>query len=65
MTNEAMAALEAELLRQNAALTEFNDALRSLGDVELQVPAAFLEELDEVTQVAGATCASAVNGIRG
>jgi hypothetical protein len=64
MTNEAMTALEAALLRQNAALSEFTDALRSLGDVELHVPSTFLEELDEIATRCAPQVTPTINGLR-
>ena len=64
MNDESMTALEAELLRQNVALIEFNRVLQSLGDVELQVPASFLEELDEIAQRCEPTRSETINGLR-
>lgn len=49
MNDQTLKSLEAELERQNASFAEFENALRDLGDVELAVPHAFLEELDELT----------------
>lgn len=58
------AALEAELLRQNAALAELTETLKSLGDVELHVPASFLEELDAIAQRCTPTTPATFNGLR-
>lgn len=49
MNDEKLKSLEAELERQNALLAEFESTLRALGDVELAVPHAFLDELDELS----------------
>lgn len=59
-------ALAAELERQNAAFDEVKAALTQLGDVELQVPQAFLDELDELASApkppAGFTSIHALRG---
>jgi hypothetical protein len=41
--------MEAELARQDAELERFETAVCALGDVELAVPTAVLQELDELT----------------
>jgi len=64
MTNEAITALEDELIRQNAALNEINDALRSLGDVEIHVPATFIDELDEIANRCAPRATETINGLR-
>ena len=65
MFNETTtAALEAELLRQDAAFAELTETLKSLGDVELHVPATFLEELDAIVQRCTPITAETFNGLR-
>lgn len=64
MTNEATAALETELRRQNAALIEFNTFITSLGDVELHVPSGFVEELDEIAKRCEPKNDATINGLR-
>ena len=65
MFNETTtAALEAELLRQDAALAEFNETLKSLGDVELHVPATIHEELDANAQRSAPITSQDLNGLR-
>lgn len=51
MKNETptLSALEAELARQDEALESFESTLTSLGDVELAIPRAFFDELEDVT----------------
>jgi hypothetical protein len=48
MDEQKLSELAAEIERQNAAFAEVATALESLGDVELSVSKAFLEELDEL-----------------
>ena len=48
MQDERYAVLAAEIERQNVAFAEVKTALSQLEDVELQVPQAFLEQLDEL-----------------
>ena len=66
MNDDKLNAIAAEIERQNQTMKELETALLSLGDVELAVPKAFFEELEEL-------CAAGVNqtvvlpafGIRG
>lgn len=46
---DELAALEAELARQNEELDVTYAALRELGDVQLSIPSEMLEEIDHVT----------------
>lgn len=65
MTNdEAILALRAELLRQNAALNDIDHALRSLGDVELEIPGTFLEELDAIATRCAPKATETLTGLR-
>ncbi len=49
--DEKLEALRAELAKQDEALAAVKAALESAGDVELPVPASFLEELEAITTV--------------
>lgn len=51
MKNDTLAELEAELRRQDRELAAIETTLRSLDDVELAVPTAFLDELERITTV--------------
>lgn len=48
MNDELSAVIAAELERQDAAFDEVKAALSELGDVELRVPQALLDQLDEL-----------------
>lgn len=65
MNDEKLSKIAAEIEQQNEALAELEGTLRTLGDVDLEVPKAFLEELDELTAPRAATNpAMSVYGIR-
>jgi predicted nucleic acid-binding Zn-ribbon protein len=63
--NDALKKLRAELERQNDSLEAFEQALGNLGDVELAVPHAILEELDELTSPRNPNPMVPFFGIRG
>jgi hypothetical protein len=65
MNDDKLNAITAEIERQNETLKELEATLRSLGDVELAVPQAFLDELDELTTTRPTTPAMPIFGIRG
>ena len=51
MQDDALSALEAELARQDAELERTTNALATLGDVELAVPRAFLDAIEDATTI--------------
>ena len=63
--NDALETMQAELERQDEAFATFEKTLRDLGDVELAVPHALLEELDELAQPRNLTPMMPIFGIRG
>jgi len=65
MHDEPLSALTAEIDRQNTAYGEAKSALMSLGEVELQVPAAFIDDLEEVVFAARFGNAVPMNALRG
>jgi hypothetical protein len=65
MNDDKLNAIAAEIERQNEALEELEATLQSLGDVELAIPQAFLDELDELTTPRPPTPAMPIFGIRG
>jgi hypothetical protein len=65
MNDEKLKTIAAEIERQNEALKELEATLQSLGDVELAVPHAFVDELDELTKPRPPTPAMPTFGIRG
>ena len=65
MHDELLSALTAEIDRQNTAYGEAKSALMSLGEVELQVPAAFIDDLEEVVFAARFGNAVPMNALRG
>ena len=48
MNDETLSEIAAQVQQQNDVLLQLETTLRTLGDVELSVPKAFLEELDEL-----------------
>lgn len=48
--NDPLETLQAELTRQHESLFAAEQTLRGLGDVQLEVPQTFLDELDELTE---------------
>lgn len=48
--NDTLEKMQAEIERQDEAFAAFEKTLRDLGDVELAVPHAFLEELEELAR---------------
>jgi hypothetical protein len=62
--DEKLAALAADIERQNAAFDDARNALEDAGDVELRVPNAALEELDALTEPPARLAAFAPCGIR-
>lgn len=62
--NDTLEQLLAEIQRQDEALAGIQASLRELGDVELIVPHAFLDELDELARPRN-TPPAPVTGIRG
>jgi hypothetical protein len=65
MNDEKLTELAAEMDRQNEALAEIEATMRALGDVELAVPKAFLDELDELTTPRTPTPAIFTYALRG
>lgn len=61
VTLEAMAN---QIERQSAALAQFERELTALGDVELDVPTAFLDELESLAAPRGAIGWVNINGVR-
>jgi hypothetical protein len=49
-SNEALREIEAELARQDEVLAELTAFLASLGDVQIQLPQSFFDELEELAQ---------------
>lgn len=47
-TKPTLASIEAELARQDEQLEAFEEAINSLGDVQLAVPDDFFDALEEV-----------------
>jgi hypothetical protein len=64
MHDEALAALSAEIARQDAAFEEFTKALSNLEDGELAVPPEFFEALDGLGAVPSHSAATQLGGIR-
>lgn len=63
--NDTLEEMQAEIARQDEAFAAFEATLRALGDVELAVPHAVLEELDELARPRAPTAAMPLFGIRG
>ena len=64
-TDDELDAIAADIERQNEGLKELETTLRALGDVELAVPKAFFEDLEDATAPRAQTPAMPVFGIRG
>lgn len=52
--DEKLAALQAEIARQDEQLAEFEAAMTALRGFDIDIPQAFLRELDAITDVAPA-----------
>ncbi len=62
--NDKLSELAAEMDRQNQMFAEIEVSLRAFGEVELAVPQAFLDELDELTTPCSHTPAMPAFAIR-
>ncbi|MDF2692029.1 MAG: hypothetical protein K0S65_412 [Labilithrix sp.] len=65
MNEQKLSEMAAEMQRQNEAFAEVEATLKSLGDVELAVATAFLEELDELTTPPNPNPTMPFFGVRG
>jgi len=65
MNDEKLSELATQFEQQNEDIAQLEAVLRTFGDVDISVPRAFLEELDELTAPRAATTpAMPVFGIR-
>ena len=63
MSHDKLSEIQAEIERQNAAFEDVKNTLGTLGDVELEVPQALLDELESLA-VPTPTCITPINGVR-
>lgn len=64
MNDDSLTAIADQIERQNVALADFERELATLGDVELQVPSAFLDELDSLAAPRASIGLININGVR-
>jgi len=64
MNDESLSALAEEIERQNAKLEDVKNSLAALGDVQLEVPTTFLDDLDELAARRPSSFATPLNAVR-
>jgi hypothetical protein len=64
MNDESLRALEAEVERQDAMFEDAKSALLALGDVEIDVSAVLLDELDALAAQKNLNCVTLLNSVR-